>query len=115
MVITKYEHACVVIEDSGKRLVIDPGSFAKSLNDLKDISAVVITHVHPDHFDKDKVLAIIKQNPKVKVFTVNEVAQSLPKSSVMVAAPNSTCEYSGFSLEFSGGQHAQIHPSLPIA
>jgi L-ascorbate metabolism protein UlaG (beta-lactamase superfamily) len=30
MTITKYEHACLSIEEEGKKLVIDPGQFSPS-------------------------------------------------------------------------------------
>ncbi len=51
MKLTKYEHACVFLEnDDGDKVVIDPGIFTNLPGDLSRIVAIVITHEHPDHF-----------------------------------------------------------------
>ena len=43
MKLTKYEHACMVIEKADVSLVIDPGGYTMPLTDLMDVVAVVIT------------------------------------------------------------------------
>jgi L-ascorbate metabolism protein UlaG (beta-lactamase superfamily) len=111
MKITKYEHACLVIEDSGKRLVIDPGEFANSLPALSDVVAVVITHVHFDHFNKERLQQILDDNPDAKVISTGEVSTEF--DAAMAEKPNMTCEIAPFKLEFFGGQHAIIHPDYP--
>ena len=65
MKLTKYEHACVVLEDQGQKLVIDPGMFSPDFNDLRDITALVITHQHGDHFDLRNIENIVAANPGV--------------------------------------------------
>jgi L-ascorbate metabolism protein UlaG (beta-lactamase superfamily) len=55
--ITKYEHACLVVEEAGETLVIDPGVLAK-LPELTNVVAVVVTHIHPDHLHMPNLLAI---------------------------------------------------------
>lgn len=54
MQLTKYPQSCVVIEASGARLLVDPGSFAADAYPAAAfgrVDAVLWTHRHPDHFD----------------------------------------------------------------
>lgn len=44
MKITKYEHSCVVIEEKGEKLVIDPGELT-ALPTLTYVRAIIFTHV----------------------------------------------------------------------
>ena len=114
MKITKYEHACLALEHDGQRLIIDPGVFSESFTDLANISGVVVTHLHPDHFDPRKLSAIIKQNPAAMIFTVGDVAeqmeQGLPRT-VVSGGNQISCGL--FDIEFFGGRHATIHSSVP--
>src|SRR5690349_8108609 len=50
MRVTKFEHATLTIVDSGRTLVIDPGSFTAPLGELEDVVGIVITHEHADHW-----------------------------------------------------------------
>jgi L-ascorbate metabolism protein UlaG (beta-lactamase superfamily) len=113
MKITKYEHACLVVEDNGKRLVVDPGMYAKSLQDYSNIVAVVITHVHSDHFDPKQIGAIASANPNVQIFTTGEVAAELKNHSATVVKAGDTQQAAPFTLQFFGGEHAFIHGSYP--
>jgi len=87
MKITKYEHACMVAEEAGKKLVIDPGEFTPDFGDATDVAAVVITHVHGDHFSKEHLQTIIDKNPDVQLFTTAEVAEALPDAKITVTTP----------------------------
>lgn len=113
MKITKYEHACLVVEEDSSRLVIDPGKFSNSLPKVEDVVAVVLTHVHFDHIDEKKVKQIITDNPGVKVFSTNEVAETFPDLKPVVVEPGSMHQIGPFTLAFFGGEHAVIHPSFP--
>lgn len=112
MTITKYEHACFVVEDTGAKLVVDPGKFSPSLPKLTNVAAIVITHVHMDHIDEHKVKQIITDNPEVKVFSTQQVADAHPNIKVVVVSPGSMHQIGPFTLAFFGGQHATIHPSF---
>ncbi len=113
MKITKYEHACVVIEEQDKKLVIDPGSWTEDFGGTDNISAVVITHVHMDHFNPANVAAIVKANPNVQLYGTEEVAHELADFQINTVTGGQSVTTGPFSLQFFGGLHAEIHPSMP--
>jgi L-ascorbate metabolism protein UlaG (beta-lactamase superfamily) len=115
MKITKYEHACIVVELDGSRLVIDPGSFTTSLTDFNNIVGLVITHNHADHLNKELVSKILKANPDAAVVTVQEVADELPDAKTKIVAAGNSETVGPFKLEFFGGKHAYIHNEQPKA
>jgi L-ascorbate metabolism protein UlaG (beta-lactamase superfamily) len=118
MKITKYEHACIVLEEQGKRLVIDPGDFTPHFGNLENIEALVITHVHADHFDPQHVKSIIAANPEVHIYTVQEVAEQLRSQNiaqnVTLAQPGERVQSETFVLEFWGEMHQLIHELAPL-
>ncbi len=77
MQLTKLTHACLVLEEQGQRLIIDPGVWTEDLKDFSDIVGVVITHAHADHFSAEHVAAILRANPTVKIYTTSEVVEQL--------------------------------------
>jgi L-ascorbate metabolism protein UlaG (beta-lactamase superfamily) len=111
MKITKYEHACLLIEEQGKNLIIDPGDFNRSLPDIDNVVGLVITHVHFDHFNLELVQRILKNNPDCKVFSVAAVKEQLPETIVCKAGDMQSV--GPFELRFYGEQHAIIHPDYP--
>lgn len=112
MKLTKYQHACVVLEDQDQRIVIDPGGWTE-LPEVTGVVAVVITHVHADHCNPDHVAAIMAANPAVQIFGTQQVADALSDHAVTVAQPGQSVQVGPFALAFYGGQHATIRPSMP--
>jgi len=115
MKLTKYEHACMVIEEGGSKLVIDPGVFTKSLTDVTDVAGVVVTDVHHDHFDVALLDKILAANPQAKIFTVPSAASQLTGRPVQSMKAGETAIAGPFRLVFYGGEHAMIHRSFPKA
>ncbi len=108
MKITKYEHACLVIEEQGKRLVIDPGKFSNSLpNDLSGVVGIVITHVHSDHFDIEKIKNLLSKNSELDIFSTEQVKDEMKNEglSPKLVKAGDKVEWGGFVLEFFGGNH----------
>ncbi len=111
MKITKYEHACLVVEEAGEQLIIDAGELSDSFVVPENPVAVVITHVHGDHFDQAKIESILAKNPSAKIFTVEEVAKELPEAIVVSDGQQETV--GPFTIKFSGKDHAIIHKDAP--
>lgn len=113
MKLTKYEHACVVIEEGGASLVIDPGAFSSSLPDVNGVKAVIITHQHADHLDTERLQQLRVANPDAPVLTTADVAEAHPELGFTIVEPGQSITVGPFSLTFTGGQHAEIDSSLP--
>ena len=118
MKLTKLEHAALILELSGKKLYIDPGSFTSALSDTANAVAVVITHEHADHWTPDQLGRIVETNSDLRIFAPAGVARAIgavnadldvttvQAGDVMVVAP--------FTLRFFGATHAVIHESIPV-
>jgi len=68
MVIRKFFHSCILIEEAGKRLLIDPGTFSFIDGTLKPenigpVDAVVITHKHGDHYNPEALKILYGLKP----------------------------------------------------
>jgi L-ascorbate metabolism protein UlaG (beta-lactamase superfamily) len=114
MKLTKYEHACLVLEQNGETLVIDPGSFTRDLVELSGVVAIVITHQHADHWTPAQLDHIIAANPGVTIFGPDGVTRSAADYAVTTVIPGEKITVGPFTLEFFGGIHATIHSSIPV-
>ena len=114
MELTKHGHACVVVEDDGRRLVIDPGAFTDPAA-LEGASAVLVTHEHPDHFVGDRLRAAMDADPALEVWTNPSVAGQLEGlgGRVHAVGHGDAVTAAGFDVEVHGEWHAVIHPELP--
>ena len=115
MKLTKYEHACFTVEKDGEILVVDPGGYTTDFIAPEGVVAVVITHIHGDHFDRDLLDSIIDKNPGALIIGPEDVVKQIETFETRPVDASDSVEVGGFNLEFFGGQHAVIHPSLPIA
>jgi L-ascorbate metabolism protein UlaG (beta-lactamase superfamily) len=114
MELTKHGHACVVLSDGERRLVIDPGAFTEP-SALDGASAVLITHEHADHFVPDRVRAALDADPALEVWTNKSVAAQLEGlgSRVHVVGNGDAVTAAGFEVRVHGELHAEIHPDVP--
>ncbi len=83
MKISKYLHSCLLFELDGYQLLFDPGkfSFAEGLVTPQlfvDVKTIVITHIHPDHFDIDILKSIVELSGAA-VVTNSQVGKELEK------------------------------------
>jgi L-ascorbate metabolism protein UlaG (beta-lactamase superfamily) len=93
--------------------VIDPGIYTRQFEDFANIAVIVITHKHADHFDPQLVGRIISHNPDVRIFTVAQVAEKLPRRSVTVVHDGDELAAEPFRLSFWGEWHASVHSDWP--
>lgn len=120
MMLTKYTHACIRLEEDGRVLVLDPGIFSESETALAGANAVLITHEHPDHYDAPALVAALTASPDLLVHAPAVVAGDLrgraPEAAARIfdAEPGNTFAAAGFAVRCFGGQHALIHPTMPI-
>lgn len=114
MRVTKYEHATLRVEVSGKQIIIDPGVFTSPLTDVNDVIGIVLTHEHPDHWTAEHLDRLLKATGGVPIFGPAGVARAAAGYDVTVVHPGDTVELDPFRLEFFGGRHAVIHESIPV-
>lgn len=114
MKVTKQEHSCLIIENAGKTLIVDPGSFTTLLVGMSDVVGIVITHEHQDHWTADQLDRILDRNPDARILGPAGVAAAASDFTVEVVKAGETVEVEPFTLRFFGGEHAVIHSSIPL-
>lgn len=116
MRVTKLEHAALVIEHSGNRLFVDPGKFTTPITEASGALAVVITHLHDDHWTPEQLGRIRDRSPEVRFLGPEGVVAAAGEAGIDVerVAPGDEVEIGPFRLRFFGGRHAVIHPSIPV-
>ena len=112
----KFGHACLLVEDADARVLIDPGAFANGFEDLRDLTAVLVTHQHFDHLDLDRLPALLAANPDAVVHTDQASAGILTEKGIRAEGVAAGAEFTigGLSVEVVGVDHAVIHPDIPI-
>ncbi|MFQ4147278.1 MBL fold metallo-hydrolase [Arthrobacter sp. LAPM80] len=120
MLLTKFTHACIRLEQDGRVLVLDPGIFSESATALAGAGAVLITHEHADHYDGPALVAALADSPALTVYAPAGVARDLrvqapdAAARILDAAAGDTFSVAGFAVRCFGGQHAVIHPTIPV-
>ena len=114
MELIKHGHACVVLCEGERRLVIDPGMFTDA-GAFTGVSAVLVTHEHADHFAPDRLRAALDADPALEVWTNQSVAGLLDGlgNRVHVVGHGDAVTVAGFDVHVHGELHAEIHPEIP--
>lgn len=114
MELVKHGHACVVLAEEDRRIVIDPGVFTDPTA-FEGASAVLVTHEHADHFEPGRLRAALDAAPELEVWTNRSVAAALEGlgGRVHVVGDGDVIEVAGFDVHVHGELHAQIHPEIP--
>ena len=115
MKITKFGHCCLLIEESGVRILTDPGTYSTQQSEVKNIDFVLITHEHADHFHVDSLKALLKNNPRAKVITNKSVGALLEENSIAfsLVEDGQNFDADGVLIEGFGKDHALMHTSIP--
>lgn len=72
IVITALGHGSVMIESAGKVVIVDPAAMFADLSKAKPADLILITDIHPDHYDPAAVAKLRK--PKAPVIAPPAVA-----------------------------------------
>jgi L-ascorbate metabolism protein UlaG (beta-lactamase superfamily) len=114
MKLTKFEHACLIVEVADERLIIDPGMFAMPLGEFGNVVAVVVTHEHGDHWTEEQLTRIVERNPEVVIYGPAGVVAAAAGHTVVAVHDGDVIEAGPFTLRFFGDKHAVIHHSIPV-
>jgi L-ascorbate metabolism protein UlaG (beta-lactamase superfamily) len=113
MELTHFGHSCLLAEFGVARLLFDPGTFSHGFEGITGLSAILITHQHPDHADPNRLPALVEANPGAALYADPQTAAQLGGAwrAVHVGAEFSVGE---LSIRGAGGRHAVIHPEIPV-
>jgi L-ascorbate metabolism protein UlaG (beta-lactamase superfamily) len=116
MKIYKVGHSCIVVEDQGSRIMIDPGTVTTRQNEEKNLDGILITHVHPDHLDPESIKIILQNNPKARVIANTRSGQVLDSTGIKYETPEpgKTLILNSIKVEAFDSDHAPIYDGVEV-
>ena len=116
MRLTKFGHSCLLVEEGGARVLLDPGSFSEGFEVLEGLTAVCLTHQHVDHLDPERLRVLLDRNPGVRVVSDEGSADPLGQAGadVEVVHDGDELDLGGLALAVAGRDHAAVHPDVPV-
>ncbi|WP_421741468.1 MBL fold metallo-hydrolase [Cellulomonas sp.] len=114
--LSRWGHACIRLDRGADHLVIDPGVFSDLPGALEGVSAVLITHEHPDHVATEPVVEAVQQG--LEVWAPQSVVDVLvdagaPAERVHAVRGGDVVSAGGFEVAALGEWHALVHPDVP--
>ncbi len=88
MRITKFEHACLLVElqdPTNRAALFDPGTMSESVLDIDRIASlddIIITHEHDDHFSLELIKRLVDRFPKVRIIAPDSVVAVLKSDAI---------------------------------
>ena len=58
-------------------MLFDPGNFSHGFEGITGLSAILITHQHPDHADPERLPALVEANPDAALYADPATAAQL--------------------------------------
>ncbi|HEX4430196.1 MAG TPA: MBL fold metallo-hydrolase [Frankiaceae bacterium] len=115
LTLSKFRHSCLLVELGEVRILLDPGGFSAGFESLTELSAVLLTHQHPDHLDAGRLTTLLVSNPQAEVIADPASTAQLAELGVAARAVNAGDDLSvaGISIAVYGGRHAEIAPGFP--
>ena len=111
MRITRYGHSCLLVEDGDGRVLLDPGVFSRGFEELRGLTAVLVTHQHADHLDASRLAALLEANPDARLHCDTGSAEQIELPHTVVR--HGDVLDVGTRVQVVGEQHAVIHPDIP--
>ncbi|MGA2255029.1 MAG: MBL fold metallo-hydrolase, partial [Thermoguttaceae bacterium] len=97
-------HASFLMQWNSKTVYVDPVGGAKPFADLPKSDLVLVTHIHPDHFDPVTLEALVPAGARPTIIAPATVADKIPetlrsKTTVEVLANREKTEAAGIDVE----------------
>jgi L-ascorbate metabolism protein UlaG (beta-lactamase superfamily) len=77
MQLTHFGHSCVLADFGHTTVLFDPGNFSHGFEGITGLSAIVITHQHPDHVDQERLPALLDANPGAALYADPQTTEQL--------------------------------------
>ena len=113
MELTHFGHSCLLAEFGVTRVLFDPGNFSHGFEGITGLSAILITHQHPDHADPQRLPALVEANPQAALYADPQTAAMLGGDWQAVHVGDEFA-VEGVTIRGVGGRHAVIHPEIPV-
>jgi L-ascorbate metabolism protein UlaG (beta-lactamase superfamily) len=118
MQLTHFGHSCLLAtfpDDTGAdtTVLFDPGTFSHGFEGITGLSAILITHQHPDHADVERLPALLDANPQAALYADPMTAAQLGAAWTAVHAGDAF-SVGPLAVRGVGGTHAVIHPEIPV-
>jgi L-ascorbate metabolism protein UlaG (beta-lactamase superfamily) len=118
MHLTHFGHSCLLASfpaqnGSDTTLLFDPGTFSHGFEGVTGLSAIMVTHQHPDHVDTSRLPALVDANPDAALYADPQTAAQLGDPWRPVH-PGDELTINGLKVRGTGGVHAVIHPEIPL-
>lgn len=113
MQLTRFGHSCLLVEDGDARVLLDPGIFSTGFEQLRGLTAVLVTHAHADHLDLQRLPALLEANPGARLHVDEGTAEQVADLPHTVVRAGDVLEV-GTGVEVVGREHAVIHPDIPV-
>lgn len=113
MKITKYVHACLLVEmpaPVNRTALFDPGVMSEAALDvdqLQYLDDIIITHEHSDHFSPDLTQRLYARFPGVRVTATPAVVEQLSAAGINASSQPSN------GIAFFDSPHASVQPLWP--
>ncbi|GIF48292.1 L-ascorbate metabolism protein UlaG (beta-lactamase superfamily) [Asanoa ferruginea] len=119
MLLTKYTHACVRVDDGDRRLLLDPGIWTEP-EAFDGVTDILVTHEHADHFAVEPIAALLASSPELRIYgheslravAIEENAPAVAEA-IQAVAVGETFTAAGFAVTAVGGKHAETYDGLP--
>jgi L-ascorbate metabolism protein UlaG (beta-lactamase superfamily) len=119
MRVSKFIHACLLVEKGIDRILIDPGKFSfldsrVSVERFDGVAAILVTHSHVDHLDVERLRAIVDRTG-AEVHAGSEIASKIRSDGFEVRAfDDGSRRIGSFDVRAIPAPHeAILSPMLP--
>lgn len=110
MKITKFVHACLLVETPERVALFDPGTMSEGALDIGRIERlddIFITHEHADHMSLDLIKRLVAKFPDVRITSTSSVVKQLDEAGI--AASDQPPE----GAAFFEAPHESMAPLIP--
>ena len=98
-----------------QRILLDPGGFTPGFETVRDLSAIIVTHQHADHLDRERLPRLRQGNPAARLIVESMTHEILSGAGVEAEELRSgtSITLGEVQLDPVGTHHAVIHADIP--